>query len=150
MANARLPPPSPPPCSPSSHPFSHPLFFLLQLVRYHRMCLSSIKCVPLCACSCCVWGLFCADGNGSYVFSDVELVYSTPGLYQLVVVADSIASELSEGVIEVRFKGSATTWEKVQSYLIVSGLFLLVGSTPLHSWVVCVAGMVRLSWSMKC
>ncbi len=56
-------------------------------------------------------------------------MYSSPGEFQVVVVADSIASPLSEGTIEVRFKGSATTLEKIQSYLIVSGLFLLVRCT---------------------
>lgn len=67
-----------------------------------------------------------AEGNGTYSFPSVELVYSSPGEYKLVVVADSIASSLSDGSILVRYKGSATTWQKIQSYLIVSGLFLLV------------------------
>lgn len=67
-----------------------------------------------------------AEGNGTYSFPSVELVYSSPGEYKLVVVADSIASSLSDGSVLVRYKGSATTWQKIQSYLIVSGLFLLV------------------------
>ena len=97
---------------------------------------------------------WCSEGNGTYVFPAVELQFTSPGQYQLVVVADGIASPPSTGVIDVQFTGAATSWDKARSYLVVFGLFLLcasigIGNSKWHkarwmvvSLLVCVLGIL--------
>ena len=92
--------------------------------------------------------------NGTYLLPAIELQFASTGQYQLVVVADSIASPLSSGVIDVQFTGSASAWDKVRSYLVVAGLFLLcasigIGNSMWHrqwwmvvSLLVCVLGIL--------
>ncbi len=41
------------------------------------------------------------------------------------VAVDSIVSSLSDGVVDIQLKGSATSWEQVRSKLVIAGLFLL-------------------------
>jgi hypothetical protein len=94
---------------------------------------ATVSCTLLLTCaSLCVVLLFDSVGNGTYEFQDLELVYSGPGQYQVVVVADSIQSPVSTGVITLRLEGAATTWDKIQSYLIMAGLFLLVSFESLR------------------
>ncbi len=81
--------------------------------------------------SCDPFWLLSSVGNGTYVFDDVELVFGAPGRFRVVAVADSVSSPPSTSRVNVRFRGDATPWERIRTYLIVCGLFLLSASIGL-------------------